>query len=737
MDEENNKRDKNNIKWRRPLIRMQSRRAKSCILCSYKKEKRRLTTKVLPSLPERWIDTGILKVMTRKTKSTTRTKSSMNKKNQSGFLSSRIATSMFGELEELEEMEATEMMSTTIIKNSSKMQTRNIGRPKTMPTISQLIPQEFLEPEDTFFMDRYFNNNTCWETTDCGDFESTEVVPFHMEFARNDWLDLCFAIDSEEEEEEEESSKQEEEDEMATTEVMILIVVDGEWKMFRALLDSGTTKTLATKQAIERAKLKIRASQTRRGYQTVLGEFRTVGSPTIRKHQIMDLSGRRHLLKMPVEVHDGTLGRYDFILGRDYMQRYGINLLFKSKEIEWDGKIMPMRPRGYWTAQRMEDLFFCVDDPLEGHLFEESYAAAMLDSKYEKQDLEQVCRELKHLSLSQQQQLLSVLQRHSTLLEGRLGTWKDVLVDVDLLPNVQPYHCKNYIPIPHIYLETLKKEIERLIAIGVLERADGPSDWCAPGFVIPKKDNRPRLIIDLRQANKAIKRTPWPMPYITNLISEIGRYKYCTCLDLSMGYYHFQLSERLKEMTTFVLPFGRFRYRRLPMGLNISPDFFQKQMTQLFGDLPNVKCYLDDIAIHSNGTYEEHLADVEEVLRRMARKGLQINALKSFWATDQPVEYLGFLLTPEGIRPQPKKVKAMMNLAIPKTRKQLRQVIGLINYYRYMWKRRSHLLAPLTALLSTKKKFEWTKGIEKSDIQGSLIIFPGLLKTVRVAHRRI
>ena len=167
-------------------------------------------------------------------------------------------------------------------------------------------------------------------------------------------------------------------------------------------------------------------------------------------------------------------------------------------------------------------------------------------------------------------------------------------------------------------------------------------------------------------------------------------------------------------MTTFMLPFGCYRYKRLPMGLNISPDIFQRLMSDLLVDLPFVNCYLDDVAIISNGTYEDHLEKVEMVLQRFQSKGLMVNVRKSYWATNQPVEYLGFILTPQGIRPQPKKILAIKNLATPRTRKQLRHVIGLVNYYRYMWKRRSHVLSPLTALLSTKSKFVWTPQCQQS-----------------------
>ena len=104
------------------------------------------------------------------------------------------------------------------------------------------------------------------------------------------------------------------------------------------------------------------------------------------------------------------------------------------------------------------------------------------------------------------------------------------------------------------------------------------------------------------------------MPHINDLLQDIGGYDYVTALDLSMGFYHFQLSQRLSNMTTFMLPFGLFKYRRLPMGLSVSPDLMQSKMDQLFGDCNHIKVYMDDILIFTKGSFEQHLKDVDQVL---------------------------------------------------------------------------------------------------------------------------
>ena len=130
-------------------------------------------------------------------------------------------------------------------------------------------------------------------------------------------------------------------------------------------------------------------------------------------------------------------------------------------------------------------------------------------------------------------------------------------------------------------------------------------------------------------------------------------------------------------------------------------------MEKLFCDMPNMKVYIDDLLIFSNGSYEDHLATVKEALDRLHQKNMAVNAEKSFWAVRE-VDYLGFRLTPEGVLPQPKKVAAIKNMQPPTNKRQLRGFIGLVNFYRYMWKRRSHILEPLTTMSGKNTHFKWT-----------------------------
>jgi len=118
------------------------------------------------------------------------------------------------------------------------------------------------------------------------------------------------------------------------------------------------------------------------------------------------------------------------------------------------------------------------------------------------------------------------------------------------------------------------------------------------------------------------------------------------------------------------------------------------------------RVYIDDVLIISNGSYEDHLAKLTIVLSRLNNANFRANVRKCYFAQDN-LEYLGYHLTREGMQPQPQKVEAICRLQAPKTRKQLWHFLGMVNYYRDVWQRRSHILAPLTKLSSKAVPYKW------------------------------
>ena len=126
--------------------------------------------------------------------------------------------------------------------------------------------------------------------------------------------------------------------------------------------------------------------------------------------------------------------------------------------------------------------------------------------------------------------------------------------------------------------------------------------------------------------------------------------------------------------------------------------------------LEYARAYIDDLLVITRGSLEDHLDKLRAVLIRLRDAGLKVNANKSSLCAIE-TEYLGYILTRDGIKPQPKKVEAILALNPPKNVKDLRRFLGMVQYYRDLWAKRSEMLAPLTSLVGecghtkvTKKK---------------------------------
>jgi hypothetical protein len=151
-------------------------------------------------------------------------------------------------------------------------------------------------------------------------------------------------------------------------------------------------------------------------------------------------------------------------------------------------------------------------------------------------------------------------------------------------------------------------------------------------------------------------------------------------------------------MFTIMFPWGKYSYLRLPMGYAGSADIFQAEMMDLMESLEYVRAFIDDLLVITRGTLEDHLDKLGEVLRRLREAGLKVNAAKSFFCTHE-IEYLGYILTRGGIKPQQKKVQSILALNPPNNVKELRHFLGMVLYYRDMWVKHSEMLAPLSDLV--------------------------------------
>ena len=235
-----------------------------------------------------------------------------------------------------------------------------------------------------------------------------------------------------------------------------------------------------------------------------------------------------------------------------------------------------------------------------------------------------------------------------------------------------------------VHKSTILKEIKRLIELGVLEWQPA-SEWAAPSFIQPKKNGEVRFLTDFRKLNERLVRKPFPLPKISVVLQELEGFTYATALDLNMGYYTIRLDPDASRICTIIFPWGKYSYKRLPMGIAGSPDIFQSKMSDLMMSLEYVRTYLDDLLIISKESLVNHLKMLRLVLIKLREAGLKVNANKSKFCALE-IEYLGYILTREGIKPQTKKVQSILALHPPSNVKELRRFLGMVQYYRDMWK---------------------------------------------------
>jgi len=508
-------------------------------------------------------------------------------------------------------------------------------------------------------------------------------------------------------------------------------------KLFKILFDSGATGNLIADYLVGREdKTKISGVT----YTTANGNFTTKEACDV-TFDMPEFSSRKSVDLTFNVFKNSTNIPYDMIIGTEALDTLGVKLDFENNVCKWDNVKIEMKTNAECfdlvNSHKLYTLFTTVvsdDEPAE--VKEASKRVeGILDAVYEKADITNIVNECKHLSIEQRNELFILLKKYEILFDGTLGEWDTTPVSLEIKPGERPFHGKAY-PIPHVYEQTLKKEVQRLIDIGVLEKCSD-SEWASPTFIIPKKNGTVRFITDLRQVNKKIVRKPFPIPKISDVMQKLEGFQYATALDLNMGYYHIRLDPDAQKICTLILPWGKYKYLRLPMGLSGSPDIFQDRMTNLVGDLEYARAYLDDLLCLTCSTFEDHLEKLDIILNRLNKSGLKVNAQKSVFCTDQ-IEYLGFYITRDGIKPIDKKVRAILDLDKPKNIRDVRKVLGMIQYYRDLWEKRSHVLAPLSDLVGkyspnkkngkkgkrkmTPPKFVWTEECDKAFTQIKKIV---------------
>jgi hypothetical protein len=203
--------------------------------------------------------------------------------------------------------------------------------------------------------------------------------------------------------------------------------------------------------------------------------------------------------------------------------------------------------------------------------------------------------------------------------------------------------------------KVVKEEVEKMFKQGVIRESYGP--WSFPIIIVGKKDGTKRFCLDFRALNEITVTDAYPMPRIDNLLDSFRCAKYFTSLDLLSGYWQIEMEEKDIPKTAFVCSKGKFECLRMPFGLKNAPATFQRAMNKAFEEFiyEFVKVYIDDILIYSR-TFEEHLEHIRKVFEKLREINMKVK-LKKCKFGEKEVEYLGYIVGSNELKPDPKKIK--------------------------------------------------------------------------------
>ena len=260
--------------------------------------------------------------------------------------------------------------------------------------------------------------------------------------------------------------------------------------------------------------------------------------------------------------------------------------------------------------------------------------------------------------------------------------------------------------------KALKDYLEENLKKGFIRPSESPA--AAPILFVKKKDGSLRLCVDYRGLNKITIKNRYPLPLIAELLDRLRQAKYYTKIDLRGAYNLLRIAKGEEWKTAFRTRYGLFEYLVMPFGLTNAPATFQHLMNHHFTDMVDkfVICYLDDILIYSN-SLEEHKAHIAKVLQRLREAGLYAKAEKCEFHTTE-VEFLGFVVAPDGIKMDKAKVETVLNWPTPKTLHDVRAFLGFANFYRRFIRNYSSIAHPLTQLTRKGLIFDWKDKEEKS-----------------------
>jgi RNase H-like domain found in reverse transcriptase/Reverse transcriptase (RNA-dependent DNA polymerase)/Integrase zinc binding domain/Integrase core domain len=316
---------------------------------------------------------------------------------------------------------------------------------------------------------------------------------------------------------------------------------------------------------------------------------------------------------------------------------------------------------------------------------------------------------LKHLTPPQQRKLKALTDRHFKLMGTKLGCTDRETHVIDT-GQAKPIK-QRYYPVSPRVQENINSELDRMLLDGVVEPSS--SAWSSPVLLVKKPNGQHRFCIDFRKLNAVTTRDAYPLPYLTQILDRLKDAKYISSLDIKTAFWQVPLDPSSKDKTAFTVPGrGLYQFTRMPMGLHNSTATWQRLVDNILRpDLePYLFVYLDDIIIVTP-TFQLHLEVMNSVLTRLHEAGLTVNQEKCEFCLPE-LKYLGYVIDASGLKVNPEKVEAIVNIPQPQSVKEVRKFLGVASWYRRFIPNFATQAEPLTSMQRKNHTFKWTPEAE-------------------------
>ena len=257
-------------------------------------------------------------------------------------------------------------------------------------------------------------------------------------------------------------------------------------------------------------------------------------------------------------------------------------------------------------------------------------------------------------------------------------------------------------------------EIDKMLAEGIISPVTGPTDWVnsiVSNIKETPSGKKVRLCLDPQDLNKNIRREHYYSRTIDEILPRLHNKKYLSVMDTKKSYWHVELDEESSLLCTFNTPFGRYKFNRLPFGIKVSEDIFQKKLVDAYQDIEDV-CGIADDVIVANETPQKH-DDAMLKMLEASRKNNVSPISEKLQFKQQKVDFYGHRLSGKGIQPSKDKLQAIRNIKTPTNPKELQQILGMMTYLNRFSTKLAKMTAPLRKLLKNGVHFRWTKRIKQ------------------------